>query len=306
MDEEIILIKSYFTRMLTDDQYQTFPKAQKHAVEFRSTGPEISFLSRHDRLMVFLAPLVYRFPDEMDIPQDVSRAARNCILSVLQGKDIQENIRIYIDLFTEFETSDRNNLMLSLFTNYHDLIASKQYVEDYDIPEDTRELWLSHISNTQDTLDKYIKILGYEKDLQVFLEKMEAEKKSVVTKMMDKAYWDLFQKLVDEGDYSLLLMCTDEIKKMILEVTADEKSVEFMDTKYIHEQLKAGLFTKERYLGFFREILLVLRHADAEDFEKIYDKILDDQDKTVAQYFEIIYTMVMSLKLKIDAIKSHL
>jgi len=300
------VLKSYFTRMLTDDHYRTYPKAQKHAVEFRSSGPEISGLSRHDRLMVFLAPIVYRFPDPMDIPPDVSRAARNCILSVLQGKDIHENIKTYIDLFTEFETSDRNNLMISLFANYHDLMVSKQSVKDYDIPEDTRELWLSHISNTQDTLDKYIKTLGYEEDLQVFLDKMEAKKKSAVTKMMDKAYWDLFQKLVEDEDYSLLLMCVDEIKKMILAITVDEKYVEFMDTKYINEQLKAGLFTKERYVGFFREILWVLRSADAEDFEPIYDNILGEEDKTVAQYFEIIYTMAMSLQLKIDVIKSQL
>jgi hypothetical protein len=179
-------------------------------------------------------------------------------------------------------------------------------VKGYDVSEDTRDLWLKHISNTKDQLDKYIKTLGYEEDLQVFLDKVAVEKRSTVIKMMDKAYWDLFQKLVDEGDYSLLLMCTEEIKRMILDITAGEKSVEFMDTKYIHEQLQAGLFTKERYTGFFREILLILREADAEDFKEIYDNILHDKDKTVAQYFEVIYTMVISLKLKVDVIISSM
>jgi hypothetical protein len=297
-NNDVQILKRYFTEILTDPLYKTFDGAQKHAIRFRST-----VIEHPRRKMLFIAPLLYRFHTDMEIPADISRLARTVILSVLHNSVDSGSIDAYTDALSTYQAKDKNELTEVLFLNYHDLLELEAYITEIEEDKAIADLWIEGMVGVKETLLRYIRILGLVDDLEVFLERQREKKKAVVMDTLHKAYWDVFDEKIAAKDYTTLILCLDEIRTMITSIVGERSGdiSELLDSAYIVDQLEKNIFPMERVEDLFRRVMTILRDADSIDFIPIYDKKRSETGKTTAYYFETLYIMTISLKTKIDA-----
>lgn len=324
--ESNIVIKSYFRDII---KIKTFLEAKKLSISFRSITIKNNYrinksLNNHDMMMFLLLPLIYKYGNsEMDIPNNICYCARTVLIEYLMSNSedeyYNESLEVYLNLMREYEKMDKRNLYTNLFANYYELLEMEKYIKSNEKDIDINSIWLESIGNFKETIYKYIKLLGAVDELQLFLVSVENQKRNIIFSILDKIYWNKFEKSLEESKYELLNLIIMDINKLfhdIINITKtkiinSEYINELLDCSYIETQIKYNLFDKNRIKNLAKEIFMILKKLDSKEFEILYEKINyelddnnDDINKFLSTVFQRIYMMLLNIKNKIDIINS--
>jgi len=256
-------MKSYYTTFLSDPSYKDASKAQKFCRDarvsllkdpvpwtLRLSSPVERDTTLVESKILLLAPLLYRFPDEFGVVNPLLRQqCRDALYAVLTSTYAEtEQVTVFIEAMHRHFHEDKREIALPLFTNYHDvLVALDMCPEDPDL------------QRIKVTLEQYIRSMNLENDVQEFLQGMQQEKESIVRQTFQKAYWDKMVEDLENKNFSLFLLCLDEIRDLLHRrrpQLTPEQLQEILDPEFIQQQLELDpqLFDRTRIQHYFDQI----------------------------------------------------
>ena len=256
-------MKSYYTTFLSNPSYKDVSAAQKFCREtrvallkdpapwtLRLSAPVERDTTLVESKILLLAPLLYRFPDEFGVVNPLLRKqCRDALYGVLTTTYSEtEQLTVFIEAMRRHLHEDKREIALPLFTNYHDvLVALEMCPDDPDL------------QRIKVNLEQYIQSMKLENDVQEFLQGMQREKESIVRQTFQKAYWDRIAEDLENKDFTLFLLCLDEIRDLLHQRRphlTPEQLQEVLDPDFIQQQLELDpqLFDRTRIQHYFDQI----------------------------------------------------
>ena len=263
-------MKSYYTEFLSNPSYKDASTAQKYCRETRMnllkdpitwslhlSSPVERETNLVESKILLLAPLLYKFPNEFGVVNPVLRKqCRDALYAVLtttyaesvMNPIASEQVVVFIEAMRRHLHEDKREIALPLFTNYHDvLVALDMYPDDPDL------------QRIKVNLEQYIQSMKLENDVREFLQGMQREKESIVRQTFQKAYWDRIAEDLENKDFTLFLLCLDEIRDLLHHRRphlTPEQLQEVLDPNFIQQQLELDpqLFDRTRIQHYFDQI----------------------------------------------------
>lgn len=197
---------------------------------------------------VFSADKVTRY-------QNVSHAAYRVIFDTFTN--LKSNVLAYISAFKAWKQSDYQDLINDMFQRYHQLGVDILNAPEsaHETLKECREGILREARNVGGP-DLVQQILSY-KPVVINLEELQNQ--------YDRAFWDSFREKYDAGDYNLLFLLLDEIKKILLAVdpSNSQKINDVLDVPFIRQQILAGAYSPEELRLLTNAILDLIKRCQA-------------------------------------------
>lgn len=280
------VLRRYYTGLLSGPP--DFSWAQERAVAFRKTLPTIpGFLPRHVKALG-MAPLLYKFPKDVESTDTVRKAAQVMMTSVLaKGVRVEKTMREFLDAFQHFAEKDAKELRESLFRNRYEL---------------------SQIADTESLVDKLkeqITRLGWEPGYVAFSEKRRREALDRLVETMDRAFWDSFQQSLLNEEYDRLTKTLEEIHTLMLDIPhplLSDRGREYLDELF---SASWGADTSVPEIKvWFLSVLRYLRECDSVAMEPVYDTALaafweQERIEFVVSALQTVYALLIQLRAKI-------
>lgn len=270
-------MKSYYTSFLSSPLYKSAEEAQEYsrttrALFHRDPTPWVLRVScpkgerettLEESRMLLLAPLLYRFPEEFGMVSPLLRKqCRDALYAVLTTRSsavpavlsstASEHVLVFLEGMRRHLQEDRRDLALPLFTQYHDVVAAIQMC-----PDDPS------LPRLRAGLDRYIRLLGLQDDLEEFMEGMAQEKETLVSRVLHQAYLDMLVETLNSKDFTVLLLCLEEIRDLVHEhfpSLTPEQLDDILDPSFIQRQLDhhaqgvENMFDRARVQNYFDRI----------------------------------------------------
>jgi hypothetical protein len=290
-------LRKYYTDLLSGTP--SFSWAKKEAMAFRRQNASVCLqgLSLGETRSVLLAPLLYRFPEEMETPDTVRATARSLVLAVLTSShDVDQKIREFLQVFDDFRENEARELRQSLFTNRYELSR----VVDAE----------PSVAPTLEKVESYIKTLGWESEYNAFEQTKNEQAIDRLTSTMDRAFWDLFRESLVKNDFGMLTSTLEEIHALVREI--HHPSLSDRGTPYVDDLFSFSQSWSEIPVGaiqsWFVSVLKYLEECDAPAMESVYKNAVNDvlastEDRAdvVVHGLESVYALVLPLRAKIHA-----
>jgi hypothetical protein len=248
---------------------------------------------------VLLAPLLYRFPEEMKTPDTVRTTARSLVLAVLTSShDVDRKIRDFFQVFDDFREKEARELRQSLFTNRYEL---SRVVEAEP-----------SVAPTLEKIQAYIKTLEWESEYSEFEQTKNEQAIDRLTSTMDRAFWDLFRESLVKNDFGMLTSSLEEIHGLVREI--HHPNLSDKGTPYVDDLFSLSQSWSEIPVGtiqsWFISLFQYLEECDAPAMQPVYKKAVDDlvasstenRATIVVQGLESVYALLLPLRAKINVI----
>lgn len=291
-------LRKYYTDLLSGTP--TFSSAKKEAVTFRRQNASICLpgLSLGDTRSVLLAPLLYRFPEEMETQETVRVTARSLVLAVLTSShDVDQKIRDFLVVFHDFREKEANELRQSLFTNRYELSRVVKAEPS--------------VAPTLEKVESYIKTLGWESEYTVFEKTKKEEAMDRLSSTMDRAFWDLLRESLVKNDFGMLTLMLEEIHGLVREIhhpSLSDRGTPYVDDLFSFSQSWSEI-PVDGIQSWFVSLFQYLEECDAPAMQSAYKNAVDDvlastEDRAtiVIKGLESVYALVLPLRAKIHAI----
>jgi hypothetical protein len=139
---------------------------------------------------------------------------------------------------------------------------------------DTDNIWIKEITSLQNKILSYInKLKGneiHQKNMIIF----EKEKEKQITKIVDNAFWKLFQENLENNDYEMLIINYKKMKEKLLEIKNDKDIEEYFDVDLLTNDILSNNFKAETLISMIKFICNKLLEYGPPSFDK---KIIDLQ-----------------------------
>jgi hypothetical protein len=323
-------LKRYVTTFLSE--VKTFEEGKVLAMKARREliqneleydgFPTCSSFSLMSKKVVLLAPLVYRFFRQMEAPSSLSIEARHLIYHIListqnnvndendenDEKEKEECYTRYLKAFEIFEQGDRKALQTCLFHNLWEL--TKVLPQITSLRSDNLQIVQRSIRTLLARLENYLSHFRWEKEYNEYSIKRHQEEHERVVDILEKAYWDMLNESIQKKDITMFIQVKEEIRKL-LEDIPHPRVVD--STTYLEDLFDLNLsFSSEgtTWVAFFSSILWYLKEADSEDFDSVYDKVLEElpskilegKSQFIVYGLQCIYVLLLQLRAKINVL----
>ena len=292
-------LKTYYTEILTLPL--CFSTAKKKAMAFRQT--RLDLLDKKQEKALFLAPLLYRFPQEMDIPNELQTCAKSLLLKVLstplvllqqQGFLEYPETKNFLECFRQYSENDAKRLQQNLFQHLHQLSM------------------LEGTETTVANLQKKVGHMKWEKEYEQFQEEQRHQSLDRLVSTMDRAFWESFRESLSRGESDWLERTIEEVKRLCIEIP--HPSLTERGVPYLTDLFSVSCSIHNFNLSWFREVLVYLKECDAVAVEPVYNHaILELQGleqegnpiPLVAKGVETVYSLVLPLRAKLYSLLSQ-
>jgi hypothetical protein len=305
------LLKTYYTELMAEEKNKNFDSMKKKSIQFRKDHPELILgnLTKKQIKTLFLVPMVYRFYQEMDLPESLAGSAREVLLEFFSGEGLVESkaVREFLTRMEEYSDQDLKTLKKNLFTQLYELDCFKLHLDEST--EDILE-----IEKTIRSLQIHVKMLGAEQDYNEFkLNKREQEIKRII-ETMDRAFWDGFREDVAMGGTKkekILHKTILEIKNFLLELkhpSLGEGGAPYIESILDVEFLVGNVVPGPQLLNIFIALLIFLKECDSLEMEKVYQNAIvflgekSDPLDVLVDGIRILYDLILQLRLKISVL----
>jgi len=305
------LLKTYYTEIMAEEKNQNFDSMKKKSIQFRKDHPELVLgnLTKKQIKTLFLVPMVYRFYQEMEIPESLAGTAREVLLEFFKGNGRVEShaVREFLTRMEEYSDQDLKTLKKNLFTQLYELECFQLHLD-----ETTEDL--QGIEKTIRSLQIHVKTLSAEQDYNEFkIGKREQEIKRII-ETMDRAFWDRFREEVALGGTKkekILYKTILEIKNFLLELKhpfLNEGGAPYIESILDVEFLVGNVVPGPQLLNIFIALLIFLKECDSLEMEKVYHNattFLGEKSNPLELLVEgirILYDLILQLRLKISVL----
>ena len=277
--------------------------------------------------VVLLAPLVYRFFREMEAPSSLSIDARHLIYHILINKNskiskISEDDNVqkdendepytrYLKAFEIFERGDRETAQTCLFHNLWELTMVLPHLKSSEKNlNNGNNILQRSVQTLLKRLEKYVSHFQWQHEYDEYCHKRRQEEQERVWDMLEKAYWDMLKDTLVKEDTSILSQVKEELRRM-LEDIPHPRVVD--STTYLEDLFDVDLSISSdmnKWVAFFSSILWYLKEADSEDFDRVYDKVLEEipskiveeKSQFIVYGLQCIYVLLLQLRAKINVL----
>jgi len=291
-------LRKYYTDLLSGPP--SFLWAKKEATTFRQQHLSMCFpgLSLGETRSLFVAPLLYRFPEEMETVQEVKDTARTLVLAVLTSNhDVDQKIREFLQVFHDFREKEARELRKSLFTNRYEL---SRVVETEP-----------SVAPTLEKVVSYIKTLGWEAEYNAFEQTKNEQSLDRLTTTMDRAFWDILRESLVENDFGMLTSSLEEIHGLVREVhhpTLSDRGTSYVDDLFSFSSSWSEI-PMDAIKTWFISVLKYLEECDAPAMESAYKRATENvlsctenRVDVVVDGLETVYALLLPLRAKIHAV----
>lgn len=289
------ILKRYYTDLLTGPV--SFADHQNKAITLRRSCPVLPGLTPRDVKTLLLAPLLFRYPKEVESTPEVRTAARALILSVLQEGQSTDKIREFLSVFADFSEKDAQQLRQGLFHNRYEL---SRVVQAEPV-----------VAPTLEKIEKQIQRLGWEAEYLVFVENKKHEAMDRLVSTMDRAFWDVLRDRLAHKDFSMLHDTIVELSGLMREIHhpfLSDRGEAYLEDLFSN----TSMWTEgdsEKSKQWFGAVLQYLKECDAVAMEDVYDRALVDLDVTtdlVVHGLETVYALLLPLRANIFLLEKDL
>ena len=262
---------------------------------------------------IWIALLLYKFKDEMNVGEILWNQSRKVIISIIKKCDKDEMDTIiteYIKLFEVWKENDIMNLMFEISSTYYNIIQIKKSIEDTNNNNTICE-WKQHydilLQNIRDKCIKLGTIQLLDENIELIEQNIIKQKYLIVKEMMDTAYWDNINEMIKNNDYSLVYSNLLEIKSMIIEILPEKHNNyidEVIDIEYIKSIVENKALTSEFVINLFINVMTILKECDSIDFITKYENELDNIDYTLS-YDNMITVILKKIMLHTIDLKNR-
>ena len=290
-------LRKYYTDLLSGTP--SFSWAKKEAVAFRRQNSStcLTGLSLGETRSLFVAPLLYRFPEEMETPETVRAIARSLVLAVLTSShDVDQKISEFLQVFDDFREKEGKELRESLFTNRYELsrVVNAEPA----------------VAPTLEKLESYIKTLGWESEYSAFEQSKNEQAIDRLSSTMDRAFWDLLRETLLENDFGMLTLTLEEIHGLVREIhhpTLSDRGTPYVDDLFSFSQSWSDI-SVDAIQSWFVSLFQYLEECDAPAMKSTYKNAVDDvfsftenRADVVVHGLESVYALLLPLRAKIHA-----
>lgn len=308
-------IKSYYTHILHDPEYQKFPKAQKYSTFMRKQYhqellPSFLGYGNKDMLILLLAPLVFQFHNLLLIPKHLSVLARHVIMNVITSKQEIELKRSLIDTFLsefkKFEKQDQQEFKNLLFRNAYELKSLRSLLDTEQYPE------LSvHIEDSIHQCLFYIEKTGNGDEWQIYQREKNMEQTDRLCSIMEKAFWDHFSEELQNGRLDTLDRTLTEIRDLLVQiphpsiVSHQVYLEDLLDNGFILSLVQQQNLTQQQVKNIFHHLFTYMKECDSPSMDNVYENILhenessfEDSSHLLIKFLPQVYTLAAQLLFK--------
>jgi hypothetical protein len=288
-----------------------YKTAQKQSVEMRkqyASSSLVGTLSPKEIKTLFLAPLLYHYPEEMMIPTTLRDKACLMMTAILgyHGENDQDishlpTVNDYLKEFADFAEKDRKELQSTLFHNLWEL--SNLSVNDED----------SIVKCAKEKLEKQIQELGWVSHYEVYRQEKKKEAVDRLWTTMDRAFWDAFQDSLRQQEFSLLEKTVIEVRDLMMEIphpSLTDRGKPFLEDLFQGLEQNPWCEINEVHArNLFISLLQYLKECDSVAMEKVYESAKSDlvawKDvaELVSKGFQSVYGLLVQLRAKIQVIR---
>jgi hypothetical protein len=263
------LIHTFFQEVNNIDIGNNFLKKNKsfiyhHIDEIK----QVKYSNIQSRKIIY-SLLLYKFPNELNCPNNLYQKSREFILNILNNNTISiKFINEYITLFDEWKKKDLEDFMLDIASSYINLQETRKTV--IDDPE-----WIKHIDDFSNKLLTSGKKLNEKKFLEILNTlsiKLDNNKKNMIQNVMEQVYWDKFKNLLEQNDYSMLYQNFNEIKDILDEIKQDENVNEIMDIDFLKQIIHSNVFNEKYLINYINFIVDKLLSYGIPIYDKLIKK----------------------------------
>lgn len=223
---------------------------------------------------IYYSAIIYKFSEEIECPDELKSIARNILLKILQNMEYKTLISQYIVLFDQWKNRDMLKLIENLSFNYYNLNEILNGIIKSPNDVDTDNIWIKEITSLQNKILSYInKLKGneiHQKNMIIF----EKEKEKQITKIVDNAFWKLFQENLENNDYEMLIINYKKMKEKLLEIKNDKDIEEYFDVDLLTNDILSNNFKAETLISMIKFICNKLLQYGPPSLDK---KIIDLQ-----------------------------
>ena len=287
--------KAYYTETLLDPT-KSFSTLQQHSLQARKSFPNVPELSSAEKKALLLAPLLYRFPQEMEIPSSIQQHARNVLLAVVSSSPPHGDIKslpsvcTFLEAFTTYLEKDRVALRESLLANLYTLSRFE------GTEKETEKLW------------KHVVQMGWEADYETYEKQQKERALERLSETMDRAFWDMFREMLVRNDTSLLENTFQEIQSLLQDIS--KRGQDHVQDLFSSVSWKE--WTLPQILDWFSRVLHYLQECDAPVMDPVYTQALEDLriletiPDLVSKGMETLYALVIPLRAKMAVVRDTL
>jgi hypothetical protein len=300
-------LRRHLLDLLSSTTIQTLEQGRKALLPLRSI-PIDGFTLIQSR-QLWYAWILYKFKNEQDVPETLWLAARKFILTSLKGEDINTDAKAYLDIFSEWKTSDMRSLVDDMAQYYFHTLELKSVIEE-TANEHSIDEWKASYTALLKHIQESAEKIGCWDALQRRIHELKEAQRSLVQQMMHKAFWDKIEEDIIQEDYMMVMCQLLELKQMLIEIIPSSFHSdlhEHLDIDFIKERISTQTFDTHFIVSLSEWIMESLKEWDSEHVSHLYDKEIEslhlavqtlEQPKLLRTLLEICTVLALDLKTR--------
>jgi len=260
---------------------------------------------------IYYSAVLYKFSDQIECTEELKLKSKDILLKILQNIEYKSVLTAYVSLFDEWKNQDKIKLIQNLSFNYYNLKEILRGILKSPNNSETDNIWVKEITTLENKLLSYInKLKGNELHQQNMII-FESEKELQVAKILDNAFWKLFEENIENNDYEMLIKNYQEMKIKLLEISKDRDVEEYFDAELLSKSIISNDFKVETLISMTKFICnKLLQHGPPALDRKIADlqdtllSIINEQGltaKSITLVFKNVFQNIMYLNKIISA-----
>jgi len=251
---------------------KSFYDGQQYLKYLRNTP--IANYTIKDSRCIWMTLLIYKFKNELEANDLIWGKSRAVILAILrQNSGLNEIIQDYLSAFNEWKANDFQQFVLDIASFYYNILQIKQSIENESCKE-TRDEWAPHYASLLEKVRTSCSKIGCLALLDAVIDQINAHKSSIVSEVLNRAYWDKMEEEIVAHNYDIIFMNLSELKTFLYEIlpkNASRQEIdEFIDVDFLKRRVQKDAFDRDYLMNMFDFVMNFLTEWDALHYRNRY------------------------------------
>ena len=265
-------LKSFIIYFLSDPLLSSFENAKKYLISLRKTlidGYDIK-----ESRSLWFSLILYKFRHEHETTDELWHAARSFIIDTLRDQPNEQSARQFLTVFNTWKDSDFNSFVNEVVGYYLQVLHLKQTIEETREQETIAE-WKDNYQALLIKIRNAAEKMGFLHQLDEKVKEVENVRRTIVSSVMHRAYWDMLEDDVRNKRYVTVICQLTELKDLIKDIIPQQYHDDLNDkfnVEYVRQRIEMQTFDQEYVINLCSWVLNTMKEWDSENSRHLYDR----------------------------------
>jgi len=293
-------VRSHMTHFLTHPSLSTLNESKKYLISLRNS--EIKYFTLVQSRSLWFSLIFYKFREENNVTDKLYAFARRFLLDTISINSSDESYKNsankYLEIFEEWKTEDRETFLDQIVNYYLEVLHLKQIIEETRDPNTINE-WKESYQNLLLKIRNSANSIGFLKELDERVKKINELKSSIVKETMKRAYWDMIEKDIRNKHYISFISQLIELKEILKCIIPlrfhddlnDKFDIDFIAQRLEHESKDESKDekkdeSKDILITTYKWILESIQEWDSVVCRPLYEREINIWEKSVELFVD--------------------